>query len=135
MKITKIISVIAIASTMVLAGPVLIVNPANSSSGLSKSEIKRVLKGKTKKLGGQKVVLINNGDASVADPFLDGTVGMSGAEFKKFWLDQQIKGKGTAPMIQKTSAAVKLMVSQIPGAVGFVDESVVDASVKVVKVK
>jgi ABC-type phosphate transport system substrate-binding protein len=133
-KILTLLMVLGIL-TALTAGPALIVNPANGASSISKKELKRILKGRVTELGGAKVVLITNGDAAVSDAFLNEYVGMDLAAFKKFWLERQIKGEGSAPMIKPNSAAVKAMVSQIPGAVSFVDESVVDASVKALPIQ
>lgn len=115
---------------------VIIVNPANSATGISAAELRRIYTGKMTQFGGQKIVPINLADS---DPlygiFAQKMVKMSASEFKQFWVDAQIRGEGSAPMIQRNSAAAKLIVSSIPGAIAYVDASVVDASVKVLTVK
>jgi len=129
---------LALLSTSVAmaADFVVIVNAANSATSVSSAELRRIYTGKITQLGGQKLVPINLADS---DPlyatFAQKMVKMSAAEFKQFWVDAQIKGEGTAPMIQRNSAAAKLIVSSIPGAIAYVDASVVDASVKVLPVK
>ncbi len=115
---------------------VIIVNPANSASSVSAAELRRIYTGKMTQMGGQKLVVINLADS---DPlyavFAQKMVKMSSAEFKQFWVDAQIKGQGSAPMIQRNSAAAKMIVSSIPGAIAYVDAAVVDGSVKVLPVK
>lgn len=115
---------------------VIIVNPANSATGISAAELRRIYTGKMTQFGGQKIVPINLADS---DPlygiFAQKMVKMSASEFKQFWVDAQIRGEGSAPMIQRNSAAAKLIVASIPGAIAYVDASVVDASVKVLTIK
>ena len=115
---------------------VIIVNPANSASSVSAAELRRIYTGKMTQMGGQKLVVINLADS---DPlyavFAQKMVKMSSAEFKQFWVDAQIKGQGSAPMMQRNSAAAKMIVSSIPGAIAYVDAAVVDGSVKVLPVK
>lgn len=115
---------------------VIIVNSANSATSVSAAELRRIYTGKMTQMGGQKLVVINLADS---DPlyasFAQKMVKMSAAEFKQFWVDAQIKGQGNAPMIQRNSAAAKMIVSSIPGAIAYVDAAVVDGSVKVLPVK
>ena len=115
---------------------VIIVNPANEATSVSSAELRRIYTGKMSQLGGQRLVTINLADS---DPlyaaFAQKMVKMSAAEFKQFWVDAQIKGEGTAPMIQRNSTAAKMIVATIPVAIAYLDASVVDASVKVLKIK
>lgn len=115
---------------------VVIVNPANSANSISLAEMKRIYTGKMSQFGGQQVVAINLADA---DPlfsiFVQKVTKMGSADYKQFWVEAQIKGEGTAPMIQRNSAAAKMIVSSIPGAIAYVDASVVDATVKKIDLK
>ncbi len=136
-KIFKQIVLISLVSTGVLfAGDyVVIVNPANGLSAIGKSELKRIFTGKMKQVDGKKAVPINmNYDTPTAQAFLPEVTGKDAGKYKKFWVEHVIKGKGTAPMIKPNSAAVKALVSQIPGAVGYVPAADVDATVKKIDV-
>lgn len=128
--------ILLFAGSAMAADFVIIVNPANSAASVSAAEIRRIYTGKITQLGGQKLVVINLADS---DPlyaaFAQKMVKMSAAEFKQFWVDAQIKGEGTAPMIQRNSAAAKMIVATIPGAIAYVDASVVDGTVKKLSVK
>ncbi len=112
-----------------------IVNKSNGASSISKAELKRIYTGKMTEWSGNKVVAINLPESdATANAFIDGVVKKSYAEYKSFWVEQQIKGAGSAPMEQKTAAAVKLMVSEIPGAIGYIPKGEVDDSVKEIQV-
>lgn len=55
---------------------------------------------------------------------------MSPAAYRQYWVDSQIKGKGTVPVKQRNSQTVKLIVALLPEAIAYVD-----ASVKIIKIK
>lgn len=112
---------------------VIIVNPGNGASKVSKAELKRIFNGRMKSWSGGKVVPINQMYTSpVTAKFIQASTGMSVEEYKTYWVQQQIKGKGTQPMLQKSDAAVKLMVASIPGAIGYITKGSEDATVKVI---
>lgn len=115
---------------------VIVVNRESALSTMSAADLKRVYTGRLSVLGGKKAVPINQTlDSEVAGAFLKEYVGMTAAEYKEYWVGQQVKGGGVAPMIQKTSASVLLMVSQLPGAIGYMYSDDTDSTVKVVPVK
>jgi len=130
------VTFLALAGLALAGDFVVIVNPANTASSISSAELKRIYTGKMTQFGGQKAVPINLGDA---DPlyaeFVSSITKMSPADYKQFWVDAQIKGEGTAPMMQRNSAAAKMIVATIPGAIAYVDASVVDATVKKLNMK
>ena len=133
----KILAILLVLCGLALAGDfVVIVNPANTASSISSAEMKRLYTGKMAQFGGQKAVPINLADA---DPlfaaFTEKITKMSASEYKQFWVEAQIKGEGTAPMLQRNSASAKLIVAAIPGAIAYVDASVVDGTVKKIDLK
>jgi len=130
------ISALLLASAAFAGDFVVIVNPANSASSVSNAELKRLFTGKMGNFGGQKAVPINLADADpIFGKFAEAIVKMSASEYKRFWVEAQIKGEGTAPMVQRNSSAAKMIVATIPGAIAYVDESVVDGTVKVLPLK
>ena len=108
------VALFAFAVTCSWAGDyAVIVNKGNSESSISKATLKRIYTGRIKQFGGQKVIPMNlPGTNATAAAFLSEIVKMSPEDYKSFWVEQQIKGKGTPPMEQKTVAAVKLMVAR-----------------------
>lgn len=110
---------------------VMVVNKDNGVASVSRSDLKRLYTGKKKTVGEFKAVPINLPlNTKLAGQFLKENVGMSPQEYKEYWIEQQIKGLASAPMIQKADASVIAMVSQLPGAIGYVSA---DADVSAVK--
>lgn len=112
----------------------LILHPSNSATHISGAELKRVFNGRMKPLSGTKIVPINQVYThSITGKLIQSTTDMSVEEYKTYWVQQQIKGKGTRPMLQKSDTAVKLMVASFPGAIGYITQGTEDPSVKVIK--
>lgn len=136
-KVITSLTFIAIFTFNSFAGDwVLVTNKDNSMSSIAKADLKRVYTGKMKKVGGNTVIPIMLADnVPVTTQFLDEIVDKTPDAYKKFWVQQQIKGLGTAPMTQKTSAAAKLIAAGIPGALTYIEKSALDDTVKEVTVK
>ncbi len=113
-----------------------VVNPAVGAASVSKADLKRIFTGKKGTIGSAKVVpimLAESNPAAVA--FLKEVLGMTPEEYKKYWIDAQIKGQGTAPMTQKTPAAAVAVAGELPGALAVVAPGAANASVKELKVE
>lgn len=109
----------------------IVVNKGNTVTKIDISDLKRIYTGRRSELDGDKVVPVNQPlDSAITESFLAATVGMTPQEYKEYWLAQQVKGLATAPVIQRTDAAVIAMVSQLPGAIGYVST---DADISKVK--
>jgi hypothetical protein len=111
---------------------VIVVNPGNGASSISKAEAKRIFLGKMKSWNGVQMMPIQypGGDKLLAE-----ITGKSLTEFKKHWVEMQIKGKGSAPLVQANVTALKSMVVSIPGAIAIIPKADADAMVKVLALK
>lgn len=132
-----------ILSLLVLPGLVLagdsyriVINKDNAETSVSKATLRRIYLGQMTKFGGNKVVPINLPlDSPAATKFLKDVVGKTPQEYKEYWVAQQIKGAGVAPMIQKTARSVQATISQIPGGIGYVPNDELEDNVKAVPIK
>ena len=131
-----------ISSVFLLAGLsfgadwAVVTSPSSPVASISKADLKRVFTGKKRDISGVKVVPFMLSDANpAAQSFLKDVVGMSPEEYKKYWIDAQVKGDGTAPATQKTSATAILVSADIPGALAVVEKSAVNGTVKEVAVQ
>jgi len=133
----KLIAGILLSSALVFGADwTVVTSPSSPIASISKSDLKRVFTGRKRDVSGVKVVPFMLSDANpAAQSFLNDVLGMSPAEYKKFWIDAQVKGDGTAPATQKSSAAAILISADIPGALAVVEKSAVNASVKEVAVQ
>lgn len=133
----KIIKVVLLAAACSVAADwAIVTSPSSPVASISKSDLKRVFTGKKRDVSGVKVVPFMLAESNpVAQAFLKDVLGMSPEEYKKYWVDSQVKGEGTAPATQKTSATAILVSADIPGALAVVEKSAVNASVKEVSVQ
>jgi len=112
-----------------------VTSPSSPISSISKADLKRVFTGKKSDLSGVRVVPFMLSDANpAAVAFLQDVLDMSSDDYKKFWVDAQVRGDGTAPSLQKTSATAMLVSADLPGAIAVVDKSAVNATVKAITV-
>jgi ABC-type phosphate transport system substrate-binding protein len=116
---------------------VLIANKSVPVSNLSKQNLRRIYLGEKQTWDdGSKLIAVNlPANNPLRQKFQSKILGMSTEELQKFWSDEQIKGNIVKPPVNQSSPkAVKLFVSKIPGAIGYVPKSMVDNSVKVIKI-
>lgn len=135
-KIMILLAVLLCTNVLFAQDFVIIVNPASKLTSISSNDLKKIYLGKTSLIGKQKVTPINLVDVDpIYSSFINKIVKMTPAAYKQYWVDAQIKGEGTAPVTQRNSQAAKLIVASLPEAIAYVDASVVDASVKIIKIK
>jgi len=82
---------------------------------------------------GSSAVLTDQPESAGArDTFYQKATGRSAAQAKATWARLTFTGKGTRPKELKSDADVKAFVASNPKAIGYIDASAVDSSVKVV---
>lgn len=111
-----------------------IVNPGNSSN-LDTESINRIFLGKTKSFpNGQSVTPVNQKEnSSVRNEFDNKVLEKSPSQMKAYWSKLIFTGKGTPPEEVGDDAAMKAKVASDASAIGYIDASAVDATVKVVQ--
>ena len=130
MKKLLLVSLLA-CSFVAQAGVAVIAHPS-VGDGATEKDIKKVFMGKKSELAGTSVTPVDQKEGSaVRNAFYDHLIGMSSDEVKAYRTEMLFTGKATPPKEVADDAAVKLFVSSTPGAIGYIDESKVDASVKV----
>ena len=120
------------AALQASAGVVLVGNPAISDT-LTKDQAAALYLGKTNKLpSGGAVVLY---DLEASDPlkaeFNSKVTGKSEAQLQSYWSRLVFTGKATPPGKLANSDLVKSTVAATANAIGYMDESKVDGTVKV----
>lgn len=134
---SPIISLCILTSTLsinCLADVSVIVNPSNNSE-LSKSAISKIYLGKTKTFpNGDKVLALNlKSSNNVRSNFQQEILGKSTAQVKAYWSKLIFTGKGKPLKELATEEDVLAMVASTPNAIGYIDSSKVNDTVKVVK--
>ena len=120
------------ASVSSVAEVAVVVNPGNEMTEISVKDTQRLYLGKTGKFpGGSKADVVDQqvGEGS-RDTFYKGVVGKSESQAKSYWSKQIFTGKGTPPPVVGSDAEVKAKISANPRAIGYIDSSQVDDSVK-----
>jgi ABC-type phosphate transport system substrate-binding protein len=127
-------AVLSLASLAVSAEVVVIVNPKNSAATLTAEQVSALFLGTATSFpdGGGATLADQPESASIRGDFYQKATGRSVAQVKATWARLTFTGKGTPPKELKSDADVKAFVASDPKAIGYVDASAVDGSVKAV---
>lgn len=131
----KLLTALTLTGFMALtqAGSVVVVGSSSPIGASSENDVVKAFLGKKKELGGVSVVPIDQGEGNPArNDFYANIVKKSEAQLKSYWSRLIFTGKGQAPQVVGGDAEVKSMVASNPNLIGYIDESAVDGSVKVV---
>lgn len=114
------------------AGVAVIVSANSTATPTSESDVIKLFLGKKKHIGSTSLVPVDqNLDSASRAAFYSTIVKKSDAQLKSYWSRLIFTGKGQAPQVIGTDADVKRMIASNPNLVGYIDESAVDSSVKV----
>lgn len=134
MKLVKIV----LLATACLAGAAqadiaVVVNPANANA-VSADDLNRLFLGRSASFAdGSKATPLNLAEGQAARAEFDSKVlNRSAAQLKAYWSKLVFTGKGTPPKELADDSAVKVAVAADSSAIGYIDSSSVDSSVKVV---
>jgi ABC-type phosphate transport system substrate-binding protein len=127
-------AVLALFAAHANADVVVIVNPKNPAASLTPAQVAALFLGNATSFpGGGPVALADQPEAAgIRGDFYQKAVGRSVAQVKATWARITFTGKGTPPKELKSDADVKAFVAADPRAIGYVDSSAVDSSVKAV---
>jgi ABC-type phosphate transport system substrate-binding protein len=111
-----------------------IVNPKGATAQMTEDQVSAIFLGKTQALPGggvaQPVDLPES--APLRDQFYSKVAGRTAMQVKATWSKLVFSDKGIPPKELGTAADVKRFVAANPNAIGYIEKSAVDASVKVV---
>lgn len=134
----KYLSLIAAAGlafgTAVADAQVVVVSAKSPVGNLTKEQVADLFMGKMPSLpGGGSAELVDQPEsAALRDEFYSKVVGKSAAQARQYWAKLAFTGKGTPPKESSGSADVKKLVAANPNAIGYIEKSAVDGSVKAV---
>ncbi len=140
MKTThQIISGFALVSALGLSGMAqaqvaVIVNPKSATATMTADQVSAIFLGKSNTLPGGAAAQATDLPESAAarEQFYSKVTGKQAAQVKAAWSRLVFSGKATPPKELATAADVKKFVAANPDAIGYIEKSAVDASVKVV---
>jgi ABC-type phosphate transport system substrate-binding protein len=111
-----------------IADVVVVVNPKAADASMTKDQIAQYFLGKS----GAMSPIDQPESAPVRAEFYKKVTDKDGSQVKALWSKLVFTGKATMPKEAADSAAVKKMVASDPKAIGYIETSAVDASVKVI---
>ena len=113
---------------------VVIVHRSNAVASMTADQVAQIYMGASTTFpgGGAAAPLDQPEGSAVRDEFLAKVLDKNGAQFKAVWSRLIFSGKGTRPKTLGSSAEVKKAVAADPAAIGFIERSAVDDSVRAV---
>ena len=123
-----------VASSQVSADVVAVVSSKSAVTTLSKSQVLDIFLGKSARFpdGSQAVPIDQSEGMIVRDEFYTKLAGKSAAQMKAYWSKIIFTGRGQPPKALPNGADVKKQLLENPNAIGYMDEKMVDASLRVV---
>ncbi len=124
---------LALSSLSAHADIVVIVNPKNPAASLSADQVSALYLGNASTFpdGGAAALVDQPESTGIRGDFYQKATGRSASQVKATWARITFTGKGTPPKELKSDADVKAFVANDPKAIGYIDSSAVDGSVKV----
>ena len=111
-----------------LAEVVVVANPKAAESSMTKDQVAQFFLGKSSAMN----PVDQPESAPVRAEFYKKVTDKDASQVKSLWSKLVFTGKATMPKEAADSAAVKKMVASDPKAIGYIEKSAVDASVKVI---
>ena len=124
----------ATLSVSAFAEIVVIIKADNPATTLERKEVSRIFLGRSKSFpGGGAAVPVNQGaDSSVKATFEQELLGKSQSQMKAYWAKLSFSGRGSAPDPVGGDSAVVAKVGSDAEAIGYVDASAINSTVKVI---
>ncbi len=115
------------------AGVAVIVHPDTNIQEADADSIKRLYLGKTSKVLGIKLNPVDQAEGNaIRNEFYEKVVEKDASQLKAYWAQLIFTGGGSPPSSVNNDNAVKQLVSSKTNAIGYIDSSLVDSSIKVV---
>lgn len=121
------------ASAEPRADVVAVVSSKSPITSLSKDQVADLFLGRMSRLpNGALIVPVDQAEGSAAfDHFYEKIAGKSPAQIKAYWSKIIFTGRGQPPRALRNDDEVKKHLAQNPQAIGYIDEKMLDDSVRV----
>jgi len=125
---------LGLASGAVSADVVAVVSAKSPVTALSKAQVTDIFLGKASRFpdGSQAIPIDQAEGSAVRDEFYDKVAGRSAAQIKAYWSKIIFTGRGQPPPSVSNNVEMKKRIGENPAAIGYIDRSMVDDSVRVV---
>jgi ABC-type phosphate transport system substrate-binding protein len=128
------VAAICLGSAGAFAQVAVIVNPKSPLATMTADQVSGIFLGKSNTLpsGGTAIPTDLPDSVATREIFYTKVTGKSTAQVKAAWSRLVFSGKATPPKELGSSTEVKKFVAANPDAIGYIEKSAVDSSVKVV---
>jgi ABC-type phosphate transport system substrate-binding protein len=125
---------LSLCANAAAADVVAVVSAKNPATTLSKNQVMDIFLGKASRFpdGSQAVPIDQAEGSAVRDEFYLTFAGKVPSQLKAYWSKVIFTGRGEPPKELANSVDVKKRLIKDPNAIGYIERSVVDASVKIV---
>jgi ABC-type phosphate transport system substrate-binding protein len=125
---------LSLAQARAIADVVAVVSTKSAVTTLTKAEVTDIFLGKVTRFpNGALAVPLDQAEGAVArDEFYAKVAGKSPAQIKAFWSKIIFTGRGQPPKEVANSIEMKKRIAENPAAIGYIEENLVDDSVRVV---
>jgi ABC-type phosphate transport system substrate-binding protein len=125
---------LSMSSAVVKADVVAVVSAKSPITTLTMSQVADIFFGKTSRFpNGVQAFPVDQAEGSaVRDEFYGKVAGKTAAQIKAYWSKIIFTGRGQPPPSVSNSIEMKKRISDNPAAIGYIDRSLVDDSVRVV---
>jgi ABC-type phosphate transport system substrate-binding protein len=125
---------LCLSSAIVKADVVAVVSAKSPITALSMNQVADIFFGKASRFpNGLRAFPVDQAEGSaVRDEFYSKVVGKTAAQLKAYWSKIIFTGRGQPPPSVLNSIEMKKRISENLAAIGYIDRSVVDDSVRVV---
>jgi ABC-type phosphate transport system substrate-binding protein len=127
LKLTAGIALLVGGVNVAYADVVVVVSAKSSTTTMTADEISQIYLGKSKAMKP-----VETSGSPIRSQFYSKVAGKDEAQVKAIWSKLVFTGKATAPKELPSSAEVVKAVAADPNAIGYIDKSAVDSTVKVV---
>lgn len=116
-----------------MADVVAVVSSNSAVTTLSKKQISDIFLGKSARFpdGHPAIPLDQAEGTAVRDEFYASFTGKSAAQIKAHWSKILFTGRGQPPKVASNSDQIKQLLARSPSAIGYIERSAVDSSVRV----
>ena len=122
------LAALGFAALPAMAEVVVVVNPKATEASMTKEQVAQFFLGKSSAM----TPIDQSEDAPIRAEFYKKVADKDAAQAKALWSKLVFTGKATMPKEVAGSAAVKAAVAANPKAIGYIEKSAVDSTVKVV---
>lgn len=127
---------LGLGSACATAEVVAVVSARSPVTMLTRNQVTDIFLGKTNRFpdGSQAVPIDQVEGSAIRDEFYTTVVGKSAAQVKAHWSKIIFTGRGQPPREVENNSEARKLVGSNPAAIGYIDKSVVDSSVKVLTI-